>query len=166
PALLGGFVMSAVVDENTLMYRKLHWPEKWKIIISQPDFKLSTKRARAILPENVPLKDAIYNLSCCSFLVSAVCNGDEEALKHSLNDKLHQPYRSKLVPGLTTIMSELSKTKVLGTVLSGAGPSICVITSANNNDEVVDIIKTIWQKENIGCEFFFPDVDNAGLHYV
>lgn len=166
PALLGGFVMSAITDENKLVYKKLVWPEEWKIIISHPDFKLSTQKARAILPDQVPLKDAIFNVSCGSFFVSAVCTRDSEALKRSLDDKLHQPYRSKLVPGLIEIMKELKNKDVLGTVLSGAGPSICIITKADNKDEIVKAITSIWEKENIGCEFFFPEVDNNGVHYV
>lgn len=166
PALLGGFVMSAITSENKLVYKKLEWPKEWKIIICHPDFKLSTQEARAILPAQVPLKDAIFNISCSSFFVAAVCTKDSEALKRSLDDKLHQPYRSKLVPGLTEIMKELKEHDVLGTVLSGAGPSICIITKAENTDQIVETVTSIWQKENIGCEFFFPEVDNNGVHYV
>lgn len=166
PALLGGFVMSAITDDNKLVYKKLEWPEEWKIIISHPDFKLSTQKARAILPEKVPLKDAIFNVSCSSFFVAAVCTRDAEALKRALDDKLHQPYRSSLVPGLAEIMKQLKSLDILGTVLSGAGPSICIITKSDNRDEIVKNVTAIWQKENIGCEFFFPAVDNNGIAYV
>lgn len=163
-AILGGFVISKVTDEKTVAYKKLLWPEKWKIIICHPDFKLSTQEARAVIPKTIPLSDTIYNMSNCSFLVSAVCSGDDAILKQSLRDKLHQPYRSKLVPGMETIIHELKKSDALGTVLSGAGPSICIIAYEKDLQEISSTIQAIWQKEGISSEIFHPSVDNQGVY--
>ncbi|MEW5821980.1 MAG: homoserine kinase [Cyanobacteriota bacterium] len=166
PAILGGFVISAITEENDLVYKKLLWPEEWQIIICHPDFKLSTKEARAILPAEIPLKDAIFNISCSSFLISAVCTKDEKALKLALKDKLHQPYRSKLVPGLTQIFEDLEKYNILGAVISGAGPSICIINKNEDPSIISNAVKTIWNRKNIDCEFFFPKVENNGIIYL
>ena len=165
PAILGGFVISAITAENELIYKKLLWPEEWKIIIAHPDFKLSTQKARAILPKQVDLKDAIFNMSCCAFLVSAICTRDSFSLKKALNDKLHQPYRATLIPGMIDIIEELKAIELLGTVLSGAGPSLCIITDKDNQYLISEKIKSIWQKEGLDCEFFYPEVDNSGIHY-
>lgn len=165
PAILGGFIISMITPENKIAYKKLLWPDEWKLIICHPKFKLSTQKAREILPKEIPIKDAIFNMGCCSFLVSAISTKDIEILKLALNDKLHQPYRSKLVPGLVEISNELKKFNILGTVLSGAGPSICVITQNDDSEPIVEKVKLIWQNEGIDSEFFFPGVDNAGLHY-
>jgi homoserine kinase len=165
PAILGGFVISTITEDNKIAYKSLNWPEEWKILIAHPALKLSTMQARAVLPKQIPLNDAIYNVGRAAFLVSAVCTKDVQAMKVALNDRLHQPYRFKLVPGLESIITRLQHFDILGTVLSGAGPSICIITENNNIQPVKDEINQIWKQEGLVCEFFTPVVDNYGIHY-
>jgi homoserine kinase len=164
-AILGGFVISTITENNTIAFRKLSWPKQWQIIIAHPEYQVSTQQARNVIPANVSIQDAIYNMSRCSFLVYAICNQDDKALKMSLKDKLHQQYRSKLIPGLNEIIEELETMDVYGTVLSGAGPSICIITKNDNDNEITSRIKEIWKSKNLEGEFFRPVVDNIGLHY-
>lgn len=166
PAILGGFIISTIKEDQTIAYQKINWPDNWKIIICHPDFKLSTQKARAVIPKSIPLSDAIYNIGRGSFLVAAICLKDKEAMKIALKDKLHQQYRKDLVPGLTEILSTLENHNILGAVLSGAGPSICIITDSPNHDDIVKTVKEIWLKEQLNSEFFFPEVDNHGIHYT
>lgn len=166
PALLGGFVMSTIIDDTKIAYNKIPWPEHWQIIIAHPKFPLSTQKAREILPKSVSMADAIFNMGRCSFLVSAVCQQNPNTLKMSLKDKLHQPYRATLVPGLEDIFKTLEQSNVIGTVLSGAGPSICIINIDEPVDNVKSIITDIWAAQNIQCEFFMPEVENRGIVFV
>lgn len=166
PALLGGFVISTITSNNDIAYKKISWPEEWKIMIAHPEYKLSTEKARAAIPKVVSLSDAISNISSASFLISAICTKDEETLKKSLDDKLHQPYRAKLVPGLTEIFHSLMDKDILGVALSGAGPSICVIAKNEIPLEVIDTIKNIWLNHGLESEFFFPEVENSGIQYI
>ena len=127
PAILGGVVLSDWEEDGSVVSKKLPWPEDWLVTICIPDYELSTGISRSVLPKEVPMKDAVYNLRHSAMFIQAVHTRDEELLKLSLKDRLHQPYRTKLVPGMNQIMENLKHTEgVLGCVLAGAGPSIAV----------------------------------------
>ena len=107
PAILGGFVLASQEDDGSIITEKLNWPEEWDITVCIPDFELSTNIARSVLPENVPLTDAVFNAKHLAMLVQAVNTKDVKLMKAALHDRLHQPYRMKLVPGLDKIIDNL-----------------------------------------------------------
>lgn len=153
PAILGGLVMSSMEDDGSVVYRKLEWPEDWHITVGIPDFELATDISRSVLPENVPLKDASFNSRRFAMLVHAINTKDAELMKLALEDKLHQPYREKLIPGFREIKETLKQEEnVLGTVISGAGPSIIVISQKNNLEKIKETIKEIWDNLNVHSE--------------
>ena len=102
PAILGGTVLATQENDGTLSYCKLNWPEEWDITVCIPDFELSTEIARSILPKEVPMQDAIFNAKHLAMLIQAINTKDAKLMKVALKDKLHQPYREKLVPGMMT----------------------------------------------------------------
>ena len=97
PALVGGLVISSQEEDGAVVYRKLNWPEEWAVTVCVPDFELSTDIARSVLPAEVPIKDAVFNAQRMGMFVHAVNNADKELMKIALKDKLHQPYRMKLI---------------------------------------------------------------------
>ncbi len=150
PAIVGGLVLSSQEDDGSVIYRKLNWPTEWAISVCVPDFELSTDIARSVLPKEVPMKDAIFNAQRLGMFVQAVNTKDAELMKLALKDRLHQPYRMKLVPGLDKIMDNLRHIdSVLGCVLSGAGSSILVISEKNDLDKIRGIVKDTWTDQNI-----------------
>ncbi|MBR1680572.1 homoserine kinase [bacterium] len=153
PAMLGGLVSSSMEDDGSVVYRKLEWPEDWHITVGIPDFELATDISRSVLPENVPLKDASFNSRRFAMLVHAINTKDAELMKLALEDKLHQPYREKFIPGFREIKETLKQEEnVLGTVISGAGPSIIVISQKNNLEKIKETIKEIWDNLNVHSE--------------
>ncbi len=93
------------------------------------DYELATEIARSVLPKEVPLKDATFNSRRTAMFVEALYTKDAQLMKLALQDKLHQPYRTKLVPGLYDIIENLKHDEnVMGCVLSGTGPAILVIS--------------------------------------
>ena len=85
-----------------------------------------------------------------------------DLMKLALDDRLHQPYRSRLVPGFDEIINELKEVdSVIGTVLSGAGPSILVI-STNNNEEIKAIVKSVWESLGVKADIRTVDVETKG----
>ena len=167
PAIVGGLVISSQEDDGSVIYRKLDWPQDWKITVCVPDFELSTDIARSVLPEQVPMKDAVFNLKRMAMFVEAVNTKDSELMKLALQDKLHQPYRMKLVPGLDKIMDNLRHfDSVLGVVLSGAGSSILVISEKNDLDKIRNIVKDTWAEQNIKCNIKTVSVENKGATII
>lgn len=167
PAIVGGLVISSQLDDGSVIYRKLDWPEEWAITVCIPDFELSTDIARSVLPKEVPMKDAVFNAQRLGMFVQAVHTKDEELMKLALQDKLHQPYRMKLVPGLDKIMANLKHVEsVLGCVLSGAGPSILVISEKNDLDKIRSIVKETWTDQNIKSDIRTLNIEEHGARII
>ncbi len=127
PALLGGLVASMVQDGKVLAH-KIHLEDNHDspihITVVLPDFHLSTQQARAALPEQVTLKDAVHNISRAVLVTEAFRTGNLELLGKAMTDTLHQPYRLWLIPGGREAMTAAKEAGASATAISGAGPSI------------------------------------------
>lgn len=167
PAIVGGLVLSSQEDDGSIVYRKLDWPEEWSITVCIPDYELSTDISRSVLPKEVPMADAVFNAKRLGMFVQAIHTKDAELMKLALQDKLHQPYRMKLVPGLDKISENLRhEENVLGCVLSGAGPSIIIISHKNGLDRIKSIVKETWEDMNVKVEIMTLPVENEGARIV
>ncbi len=167
PAIVGGLVISSQEDDGSVVYRKLDWPEEWALTVCIPDFELATDIARSVLPKEVPMKDAIFNAKRLAMFVEAVHTKDSELMKLALQDRLHQPYRMKLVPGLSAIIENLKHfDNVLGCVLSGAGSSILIISEKTNLEKMRSVVKETWADQNIKCEIKTLGIENKGAQII
>ncbi len=127
PAFLGGFVISAT-DRDRIVYKKIQFPDELKLVFVIPNYEVSTSEARRVLPKKMELQTAVFNLQRSALLVAALLTKDYKLLKEAVRDRLHQPYRSKLIPGLEEAILVSYKEGALATFLSGAGPTVCSIT--------------------------------------
>lgn len=144
PAIFGGVTVSVMEEDNVLT---LNIPVKhdYRFVALIPPFTLSTEQSRAVLPQILPRKDAIKNVSHLALMVASLINGYDEGLKLGFKDRLHQPYRGDLIAGFDEIMAVLEKDEqVLGAYLSGAGPTIMTVIHADDRMGVVRI------KEELG----------------
>ena len=132
PALLGGMVVS--VYEEKVYYSKINIKEGLKFLALIPDFKLSTKKSRSILPKVIPHSDAVFNVGRVALMVSALHNGEFDLLKIAGEDKLHQHYRGTLIDGYTEILKAGKDLGAKGVFLSGAGPTILVAIDDKDED--------------------------------
>jgi homoserine kinase len=151
PAIFGGLVIS-MVDESNILYNILDIEEKFKFIALIPDFSLSTKKARTVLPLNVDYRDAIDNVGRVSMLLSALINGNLDLLKYGLKDKLHQPYRGKLIKDYFNIIGKCEELGAIGTYLSGAGPTIMCLREKEDvafNERINNYLQTLDENWNI-----------------
>lgn len=167
PAFVGGLVMSSQEEDGSVVYRKLDWPSEWAITVCVPDFELSTDIARSVLPKDVPLKDAVFNAQRLAMFVEAVHTKDAELMRLALKDRLHQPYRMKLIQGLDEIMDAFKHNDdVYGCVISGAGSSILVISNKNNLENIQNEVRDIWTSLNIKCDIKTLSVEQNGAQIV
>lgn len=163
PAFKGGVTISSWEDDGEVIYRKLPWNDDWKLMVCIPDYELNTEVSRSVLPKEVPMTSAVFNLKRSAMFVDALYNKDEELLKMSLKDKLHQPYREKLVPGLTDIMNGLKHVNgVIGVVLCGAGPSILVLYNGIGAGEIKEIVTNTWNYYNVKSSFLNLPIEKSG----
>lgn len=167
PAILGGLVMSSMEEDGSVIYRRLDWPEDWHITVCIPDFELATNISRSVLPEKVPMEDAKFNARRLAMLLHAIDTVDADLMKHALEDRLHQPYREKLIPGFKEIKETLKhEDNVMGTVISGAGPSIVIISQKNNIEKIYQTVKTVWDNLNVHCDIRTLTVEKCGASKV
>lgn len=127
PALLGGLVASFVEDGRPVAERyDVHPSLRFTALI--PDFELSTRLARSVLPKEVPFADAVFNVSRAAVLLKALENGDADVIRTALCDRLHQPYRSSLIPGYEQVRKLALECGCLAFCVSGAGPTLLCLS--------------------------------------
>jgi homoserine kinase len=106
------------------------------VAVIAPD-ELSTSAARAVLPQSVPLADAVHTASRAALLVAALGSGDHELFRDALDDRLHEPYRAPFVPLLAAVRDRTrGQREVYGATLSGAGPTVLVWCDMGARDAV------------------------------
>ncbi len=133
PALLGGFVIS-VYDEGQVYTVKKDIDEDLAFAAFIPDFRLLTSKARAVLPQMVPHKDAVYNLSRSALATAAFCEGNYALLGVATKDALHQQYRLPLIEGGDEVLDLAQDLGALGVYISGAGPTIVAVVHRDDTE--------------------------------
>ena len=123
PALLGGLTVS-MQSEAGVLSQKCALSPLVRFCVLIPDFELSTQKARAVLPQQVPFADAVFNAAHALALLRALETGDFSALSLALRDRLHEPYREGLIPGFSAVKSAALKCGACAVCISGAGPSV------------------------------------------
>ncbi|MFZ5823251.1 MAG: homoserine kinase [Bacillota bacterium] len=127
PAMVGGFTVSCMDEERGPLHVRFDPPRGLQAVIVMPEVPISgkkTEKSRGVLPTEVTLKDAVYNLNRTALLVAALAQGRTDLLSVATQDRLHQPYRASLVPGLRAVFQAALDAGARGVALSGAGPSV------------------------------------------
>ncbi len=138
PALLGGFV-TGVFEDGKLYYHRKPISEHLCFVAFVPPFKLATVKARQVLPETLPFKDAVYNIGRSALATAAFCEGRYDLLEVATRDKVQQQYRLPLIRGGDKIF-ELCPTWGAKTVyISGAGPTIMAVVTADHLKDFLDL---------------------------
>jgi homoserine kinase len=160
PALLGGVVISTVKGSK-VVYKKLAVPAKLKTVVCIPDYQLSTVKAREVLPTEVAFKDAVFNLSHTGLLLTGLLTEDYTLIKEALDDKLHQPYRQNLVPGLAEILREV-KSDTLGVAISGSGPTVIAFT-LDDEEKTGKKMVDIFAEHGLDSHYLITNPTNQGI---
>lgn len=137
PAIYGGLVVSATQPGGSQVHTAhVALPRPLTAVLAIPDFTLSTRRSRQVLPAAVELRDALFNVARSSLFVAAVAGNHLELLAEAMDDRLHQPYRAALVPGLEAVCRAARSAGAYGAALSGSGPTVLALCSLDKSDPV------------------------------
>ncbi len=162
--LHGGFVTNCLSQTGDVVFVKFDWPKKISAVVVSPHTQLPTHVARAALPRSYSRSEAVFNLQRTSLFTAAVAQKKFELLAEAMRDRIHQPRRETLVPGLAAALA-LPKTKgLLGVALSGAGPSIIALVTGNAEAIGKDIAEC-FSKQRIESTIRMLEIDNEGLKY-
>jgi homoserine kinase len=143
-AMLGGLTVSCQTDDGTVTAVSLPWPPAIRLLVLTPEFALTTERAREVLPAQVPFRDAVSNMQRLALLLCSLESEHPQSLREAMVDKLHQPYRKGIVPGLAELL-ELEHPDLLGVCLSGAGPSLLALT-LGESAEVMRLVEETYRR--------------------
>lgn len=158
----GGLTASLVADCD-IYVRKYEPAENLRCVLVVPDYQLATSKARKILPKSVPVKNAVFNLARIPFVIDKLCSGDLKGLDVIMDDRLHQPYRRKLIPEYDVVEGEAMNAGAAAVCLSGSGPTILAWTDVQKASEVAAAVER--GLERFGRQFLVRIVapDNHGV---
>jgi homoserine kinase len=158
--VLGSIVASAIDSQGIARAVRMDLHPNYNVAVVVPDFVLPTSEARSVLPLHYSREDTVFNVQRSSLLIVALATGATDAFPAALEDRLHQPYRFPLVPGLEEILL-LRAEGLLGCALSGAGPSILVFHE-RGHESVCDLVVEAFARHGHRAEVACSAVASRG----
>src|SRR5262249_55278144 len=160
PSLMGALEVW-IGGEKTLS-SKAQFPREWTVVAVTPDYELQTKKARAALPEQIAHRDAVFNVQRAAFLMAQLAQGRREGLREAMKDRLHQPYRCALLPGLAEILDLKDSRGMIGVALSGAGSTVIAFADSRA-EEIGEEIREIFSRHHLTATVRLLKADDEGL---
>jgi len=128
-AIYGGFVVCGAGEDGAPLAARFDAPDGLEGVVVIPPDEVSTERAREAIPAELPLGDAVANVSSAALLVLGLLEADLDLLARGLGDRIHQPRRRRLYPRSMEIVDSARELGALGATISGAGPTVLVWTT-------------------------------------
>jgi homoserine kinase len=164
-SMYGGFLANCTRENGETVSVRFPWPAQLRIVVVSPHAQLPTHVARAALPRTVSRHDAVFNLQRAALFAGALGQQRYDVLAEAMRDRLHQPYRESLVPGLAEALALPATDGLVGVALSGAGPSIVALTSANE-EKTGEKIASCFRARRIDSTVRILEADNEGCRVV
>lgn len=146
PAICGGLIVS--IKDKEIIYRKFKPSKGLNFYVLIPDFELSTKKAREVLPETITLEQGVSNAARAAMLPYAYEHGDMEVIKTFMKDEFHEKYRDPLIPTFKTVREFATKNN-FAAFISGAGPSILCVSKEKIQNNLEQLVKDFKIKFNV-----------------
>ncbi len=162
PALTGGLTINYNCND-IYDYYKIDVNQNINFILLVPDFELKTKKLREVLPDKLSYSDTIFNLSRISLFTAAFINDEYQLLKEAMEDRIHQPFRKKLIKEFDQVIENAISCGAYGAALSGAGPTIIAV--ADKNEELIaEKMAEPFRENNISCKTYILKGCNYNLY--
>jgi homoserine kinase len=168
-SLCGGFVVCCGLEDHgvsSVYARKMPYSDKVRAVVAIPDFEVSTEKARQALPPTYSRADVVFNLQRVGLMAAALTDegiDEPSVVREAMKDKVHQPFRMHLVPGLheCLALSSHNTPGVLGVCLSGSGSTILALCR-DNFGLVEERMRTLLQQAGVQCRTATLDIDARG----
>src|SRR5688572_4326648 len=159
--LYGGLIAGVAADDGTVQVAQMQIPCRLSTVVVIPSFELSTGKARAVLPETYSFHDIIYNTQRSALTIAALITCNKKLLREAMRDRIHQPYRAKLIPGLEEIL-DLHVDGLLGVALSGAGPTVFAFVEPELARTVGEAIAGTYKQHGVEAVPLLIEIDTLG----
>ncbi len=161
PALYGGLVLVPAVEPGEPQIAERIAVPPLEVVVVLRDFEVLSSSARAALPAVVPRADAIFNLGRVPLVIRALEQGDYDKLAAAMADRLHQPYRMPLVPGLADAAAAARSAGAAAVAISGAGPSLIAFAPAGH-EQIGRAICAAFAAAGLTSRLWQLTIDTAG----
>lgn len=163
-AVLGGVVLTFEADGYPQAV-SLPVPRNLGVVVFVPDRAVPTEEARRVLPQAVPLADAVFNLSRPALWVVALLANRLDLLRVATEDRLHQPARQGLIPELVPLARAALEAGALGACLSGAGPSVIAFidTRTDASEKVAAAWAELARRLDFSGQILRPAIRRRGI---
>ncbi len=164
PALYGGLTVCAQEGSQTFCL-PLPPPTDLYLAVAIPDFEVSTEVAREVLPAFYSREETVYNLSHAALTLATLTQGRYDLLGAAMQDKVHQPYRMPLVPGMAEVIATASEAGAYAATLSGSGPSIVAFCKAED-PAIAEAMRETFARHGIRAEVRWLQPASGALEQV
>lgn len=164
PATYGGLTSSIIVHDKAIT-NSVPVGNDLSFITVSPEIEVSTEEARQALPDTIDYKSAVFNVSRVSFLLSSFFTKRYEYLKYSLQDKLHVPYRIRLIPHGQVVLDAATAAGALGSTISGSGSTL-IAFATEREKEIEEAMISTFAGYDIHSFGHILKADNQGATYV
>jgi homoserine kinase len=168
PAVIGGFCVARSDPHTGELLGVLRKPigRDLSFVVVSPDQELETKKARGILPKELPYFDAIKSVNSAAYVTAAIVTGEYERLRHAVRDFLHEPYRLPLIPGAKAAIAAGVAAGALTGWLSGSGSSVLCVARPRMAAKVGRAMAAAFTAHKLPATIHLLRADNRGLHVV
>lgn len=162
-SFFGDFVIVRSIP--ALEFIKIKSPPDLTLVVCIPLIevpKMKTEVARKILPQEVPLKKMVQNISNACTIVAGFFNKDIQMICNGIDDCIIEPARQKMIPGYEQVKERSIQAGALAFTISGAGPStIAFLNSKDKGSQVSNTMKETYEKLDIACKTFICKPSNG-----
>ncbi|SRR5258708_7549686 len=163
-ALLGGLVFALSNNTERLVALKTNFPEDIRLVVVSPSIVVPTHQARRVLPASYERADVLHTLQRTALLAATCFSGKFDLFPELFHDKLHQPYRQKLVPGIERAL-RVRHDGLLGVAISGSGSSVIAFVRSHES-EIARALQGIFADEGVETLVRITGADNHGATIV
>jgi homoserine kinase len=165
PCVLGGFTL--VRGYNPLDVIKIESPSELFAVVLHPQIELKTSDSRAVLPDVVPLKNAITQWGNLGGFIAGLYTNDYALIGRALQDVVIEPHRHKLIPGFENVKNAALDAGALGSGISGAGPSIFALCQGQDKAEkVAYAMSTSYLDIGIAFDMHVSRINDEGVKII
>jgi homoserine kinase len=156
----GGLVLALCNNVDKVVTLKTDFPESIRLVVVSPSVTVPTHEARGVLPRTYGREDVLHTLQRTALLAATCFSGYFDLFPELFHDKLHQPYRQQLVPGIERCLKYRHE-GLLGVAISGSGSSVIAFVT-RNDEQIAEDLKEIFNQEGIQAEARSTSADNQG----
>lgn len=164
PALYGGLSVSIMVDGKT-MTNSIPIDNTLSFITVSPEVEVLTEAAREALPKTIDYQSAVFNVSRVSFLVSALFTKQYDRIFYGLQDRLHVPYRIRLIPSGDMVLKAATKAGALGATISGSGSTL-IAFALDHEEDIMKAMMDTFRSHGIESTGHILKCCNHGAEFV